>query len=398
MTTSIVPSLETTRPFLAPLKGNICILALRAGGNGDYSYAMKVACALHDRLKIPLTSIILIDQDVKKISEADRNELPFEQFNKKRFTHIHSRCEKDHLALLKEYSCILQIIVPLPKGIDPLTYNTEHPPTLVFCEYGTKFTNGSDRQLSQTFEVYHLGLDKGELGICLSETLFQNYDRANRESIVKNSYEKIDPSFRDFLMEGRNCPIYFGYANKPMGVDEEECPLHFRLSFIKAIIRVKKIQEVIFVLPGGKINLEHSSTEWVEGQFAKTRVEKRSFTFSDCRITLIVGKLSPDDFLNLFSISEPECLVTGDQSLSEAISANKRFAYQQLSHKSELGHALNQLYQFPISIDEKTTENSIVEKMCQIFTKMEFSKVNFSICQNFDALAKICDLTYSHLK
>lgn len=61
-------------------------------------------------------------------------------------------------------------------------------------------------------------------------------------------------------------------------------------------------------------------------------------------ITFLCGSVDNADVCKLWKASEREAMATGDQSLSEAISANKNFVYEALAFKDILLRDLKDKY------------------------------------------------------
>jgi hypothetical protein len=96
-----------------------------------------------------------------------------------------------------------------------------------------------------------------------------------------------------------------------------------------------------------------------------------TFKLSDAstkKMCVVVGAVPYDDISLLWMASEKESLATGDQSLSEAVSANKCFAYEVLVHKKRLSEDVeNEFYR----IAGKRSPIAISYVSDDIFSKFE---------------------------
>ncbi len=98
-------------------------------------------------------------------------------------------------------------------------------------------------------------------------------------------------------------------------------------------------------------------------------------------ITICSGSFNHQDLLVLLAASEKQVLITGDQSLTEAISANKIFFYENLKHKNKLADCVSTLYQGALTQGIKSLFSEESETI--------FSQKNREICENKDCYPEI---------
>jgi len=98
-------------------------------------------------------------------------------------------------------------------------------------------------------------------------------------------------------------------------------------------------------------------------------------------ITICSGSFNHQDLLVLLAASEKQVLITGDQSLTEAISANKIFFYEKLKHKNRLADRVSTLYQGALTQGIKSLFSEESETI--------FSQKNREICESKNCYPEI---------
>ena len=305
-------------------------------GLGDISTACKIAKWTTKQLNIPAEKVIIATNDHQKA----------EIINQKKFKILHYH-EAENL-----FPLFLQIVVPtsascvkylLSKGI----------PTLCLIEYG--FSSEAKYYQNYNWIACHaLGINKkkGELGICINEGLKKwGFSPNSLNSSERLGYlYKVTPSLLSCIIGQLSAAnfdalnrLYLGYVKSPMAA----------LSFIKAILNLNQTDDknLVMVLPGNTehffnttlIDLKTSSYLKDFQRFEvvyynhldKTSTMLESITLNPIGKTLriIKGNFYHADLKKILIASEKEMVVTGDQSLSEAISANKSWFYETRDHK-----------------------------------------------------------------
>lgn len=289
-------------------------------GFGDLSCGVKIAKIL----KTPERIVILA------IPDLWRERL--NAFAGKEFSIISTQEAKE------TKNAALRIFAPIESQDLVLSESDASSPNVIgFYEYG--YLNPAIPSFAAPYvSTYSMGLNDREIGILIDpdwewqhsisqlarEKRFQTLENHTQWGPLLSEMQKtlqLDPT-RDLL--------FLGYASN----DEE------RISFIKKIAAAHQNEgkRLIFMLP----HFLHGHTLDIPGN-----------------MTLITDPLTPDQFKLMLLLSEPECLITGDQSLSEAISANKEFTYEVRGHKQRLQSALIWLYQ------KKFSRKATNKEICQ---------------------------------
>lgn len=216
-----------------------------------------------------------------------------------------------------------------------------------------------DTKATQWFiSEYSMPLDKAE-GVSKNHLLFSGLAEKEIGIFCDESIKKLSKSPRKLAaLENESLfevlsdqPFYFGYLYSIYS------PAHFvRLILAK---EYQKKENVIICLPNKRLvhpelrdrvwNFIMKEFEQVPHEFSTVEVysldsENNWKLERDCSYDSKVGKnckiyfpgsVSKSDFDNLRQASNDFICVTGDQSISEAISNEKIFAYEALSHKNQ---------------------------------------------------------------
>ncbi|MCE5318464.1 MAG: hypothetical protein LLG04_14025 [Parachlamydia sp.] len=290
-------------------------------------------------------------------------------------------------------------------------------PTINLGEYGDDSCHPTQFAQSHRFVQYTLGLQnvKNEyngLGFLFSQKLIDYFQDKNNENPLYrlSAYlPRLSPplsaaiagqnEIRDF---NSTHALYFGYANSSDSYN-------YQMLFIAAMIlrnenKKDGKQNLVFCLPGrnlfnGATPEERFSPEFVRFMkdhgfnqielnernssknelFAKTTLSLTKDAKANPRkIVIVASPLTNPDFLEVMKASENEVLCTGDQSLSEALSAGKRLFYEKLSHKTNHINRLCDILQKSTQIEIRyplyTSRRSFLEQakeMTAIFDKID---------------------------
>lgn len=321
----------------------IAVYSKIAGGSGDLSCGYKVLKFLLNIAQVEKEHLIFIVQNQQEREEFN------ERFNKKNFKVIvESDLEKEKPDLL--------IITPVA------ICKTFSYPTIFINEYGVKPIFPGNRIFCTSF-----GLKPEEMGIHIDQKmrdackklenqpvslrlrLLEKLSNINAlQAILGNPYS--EEAIFNFATESS---LYFGYGHK------EET----RKNFVMAIALLHKKEQwvkdpCIFLAGSGICEGTLSSKAPIGNQLKNMGIHelefidfesqyREIFKYSESalgekkkKVKVIVGKVPYRDVKLLLRASEKESLATGDQSLSEAISAGKHFYYETLDHKKNLKNEL----------------------------------------------------------
>lgn len=262
--------------------------------------------------------------------------------------------------------------------------NRANIPLLEVLEYGygkpqrTSFRHVEDYMMNQKHRLFSMGVTRVELGLVIDSDLLAYASSSNSQSSENRLQFLNDLSSKPAAQNMKHALLgehgnvntyndynllYFGYAHltKPI------------MNFVNTVIASQDpppqgSKNVDICLPVGKVHNDKlngavSLSDFDRLDFDKlaeegfTRVEivrlpAGTTTFEPVSInvgektqTPIQGErvlrlidpfpLDNTDMKTMLKASEPSCLVTGDQSLTEGISAGKLFFYEKLPHKHE---------------------------------------------------------------
>lgn len=254
---------------------------------------------------------------------------------------------------------------------------TYYKPTFVVTEYDlhpkNKLTQAEKLGdfKSRCMEIY-TGLAKDKLGIFCTE----EQDTSNNRSSLAEITDSSDKAFQAFLLSGTTAEryhdhhqLFFGYFNKlDMELDSQKVnPAMFIEGCLATASAEKDFIDIVLPLKENKEsdpkkNLRNKSVEELLEYFKKnpSLLEGYRFEFwqknKDGKMTPLskggTGKklirfingfpFTPNTMNKLMKASNEFVLITGDQSLSEAISNEKIFLYQTMSWKQELWNGLKE--------------------------------------------------------
>ncbi len=360
---------------------NYLIITYEINGQGDLSCGMKVANDLHERLGIPVKNILISSNKVKGI----------DNFNKHNFKSISL---KEIESLHKQQAVDLQIIAPTD-GFSGVDCTVEKAPALALLEYG--FTPlKSHRVMSKA-----LGIGKEEIGILIDPSLkewgFSEEAKSSRNRMQQ--LEQLDPTLKAAIMGKKS----FDELNNKHALYMSYAPEKFLLKFIEVLSEKNHSSHKnnIFVLP----NLSATAIKDLNLKalhFRKIKVidlnqpstqhsiKSEETETTDKKITIIRGRIVHSAMLTLMKATEREILVTGDQSLSEAIAGNKNFIYIAPEHKEKLSKDLKNLG-YPVIKERESNSLNFLKRE-------EISKLNKQVCNRKDYFENLTKLIKESLQ
>ncbi|MBA2369934.1 MAG: hypothetical protein H0V82_13100 [Candidatus Protochlamydia sp.] len=281
-------------------------------------------------------------------------------------------------------------------------------PCMVLWEYGIK-----NLPLPIEFEnipslVETLGLEDGELGIVIDkdEHTYSKFRWKERVSllhkinpIIQNAILGEDASSQSLEKFYENSRLYFGYTANA----------DYLINFFQGIVEInhKNDNNLVFVFPTDNyLNFPQNFDKIASIEtfiFNKNNnsicMEKKEFSNEGKKITIILGTMSYNDVKWIQIAAKKETIVTGDQSLGQAISLIfSRFIYECLPHKCELANSLKKLYPINPTILEIKDNQSIStpssKNMVEYFISCKKDKEKFScasreISQNRNVFLKL---------
>lgn len=357
---AIIP--EKVRQDLGNRK--ILVSTAREAGYGNLICMLKIASMLHERLGIPTENILL---SYDRSSDVD-----FESLNTK--YHFQTTGER---AVKERGDLACRLIVPFSGAqFYPLSC-----PTLCIPQYGHEThpecmprqgRSQLETVISGSVDWLSMGLSaEKNKGILISDELrawgFSPESKNSQKrieqlanvspQIKRRIFDKETIQTADLVAFDQRNRLYYGYASQcnvfgdfieavgevdKMKNSEKNIVIVSPISpwTAKEMIEFNKFQGTLAKLREsgiGRIEIkafEQNGSE--EILYSKTLNENSGKT-----MTIVVGSIPFEDTTSLWKASEKETVVTGDQSLSEAISANKTFAYETLTHKWMLADEIN---------------------------------------------------------
>lgn len=315
-----------------------------------------------------------------------------------------------------------------------------HIPTISLGEYGDETDQPTEFAQSHRFVKYTLGLktnpiENNGLGFLFNQKLIQYFQDKNNESPLYRlcTYLPHLSSHLSAAIVGQNeikdfnssHALYFGYAN---GSDA----YNYQMLFIAAMIlqnekEVNGKQNLVFCLPGhclfnGETPEERFSPEFVhflkEHGFNQIELQARSTSknepFSKTnlsltqdekansrKIVIVASPLTNSDYIEVMKASENEVLCTGDQSLSEALSAGKRLFYERLTHKTNHINRLCDLLQdstqisirYPLYTSRRSFQEQVKE--CPPSSKKYVAIPGINLFMNYIQIIAVKDVLSS---
>lgn len=377
------------------------VIPQNASGFGDIACALKIANHLMEKGQFTKENITIVSSKTNIIS----------LFNLHAFKVISP--EDAQTTNITPKKKLIKLVVPIRsyENVNLLLLKGGFP-YIVFGEYGVKCQEVPSEISDTPHLVKTLGLKDDEEGILIDQEL-KNFSEQPQEKRLL-LLEKIPSELRKIILENDNLDeavnnfittskLYMGYASQK----------EYFKKFLKAIINLNQDnkKKLIFFFPvsADKIllpkNLKSVSTiEILEFDQSKQTVSLKETKFiseNGKAIKIIYGSLSYNDLKIIQAVSCEETMVTGDQSLSLAISdISRRFLYEALEHKIDLANKLDDLYpecpslkMVPGNIPKsKEIQSYFIRCMDK---KEQFAQVSREICLNRNAFTKIPPLIES---
>jgi hypothetical protein len=323
---------------------NYLIICEKNNGLGDLSCGFKIANDLHERLSVPIANIII----------ATNDPLGSSLFNKHEFTVLDFREIKSE-QITKTYDISLQIIAPTDQYSCHAKVDSQIP-ALALMEYGFDTGDSSNELVCES-----LGLDKPAMGFMVENSLKEwgFSDQSNTSILRLQQLKDINKGLQQAIL-GRNnedtedaiikfdekSRLYTSYA-----------PSSKLNSFVAKIVAesVQEVSKFVFVFSDFRFDDAQTLAKKCHGISAIKIVEldKVTETYKIQKLSIDSGKgrkikiitcsLKHAEMLTLFKAVERKVLVTGDQSLSEAISGNMNLIYVAPLHKLTLKDQLQKL-------------------------------------------------------
>jgi len=370
---------------------------------GDVSCSFKCARSLVQAGTLDPEQVEIRAPDLRKCQNFQVYHYPIGPLFKERELRFGSSREFEEVSDLA-----LQVIAP-STGCGDAFYHLRRKgvKTLSLFEYG--FTPDSIPVLEPFYSSVGLGLGKGKAGIFIEHdweeqhaltTRAQRMERFNEVSSEGRMRIVGDLSSEAFVA---NCALYVGYSSDDA----------IRLGFVDAILKTNQTDEtLVLTLPRFRADRHEGKMEEIcRKNHVKTLIisdesGERSISFGEEGRTVrcCIGDFNHRDFLLLLQSSEEEVLVTGDQTISEAISANKRFCYEERDHKETFALSLLALFSqcnsvshirplFPtVKANYRNTYVFHSEAMQRIFLpehRGHFTAFNQEVCKNHNCVPYI---------
>jgi hypothetical protein len=317
-------------------------------GFGDHFFALKLAEDL--KKFVPQVEIAFAFEDQETIDKMrlvnDKYNFHFFLYNKlpEAFIKAKSGLCIGAASFYSNTSDVLDYpIMSLPKDY----------PYLIVSEYGKGSEVGFfDRHISS-------GLYKNEFGIFIDKELIEQVEidkLSGFESILHLAElhdvelrSLIKPENVSFIDYANSTKLFFGYGHK----------ITSHRHFIKLVTHFEKKDnknvDIILILDESENLKTIFNPPFIKELFDQGIGKVTILTSLQKIDEIVVDKSRPkqlriickkfvthSDFLTMMKMSQPLVMVTGDQSLSEAISCTKRFVYECLVHKINLSFSLRE--------------------------------------------------------
>lgn len=362
---------------------------------GDLSEGLKVANDLYERLKVPLKNIFVVSNDIKGC----------ELFNKNNFKIRNSGLKKVK-GLIEKYKIDLQIIVPTDNLV-ALWKVTGQIPALALCEYNFKVAQSTDHFVCKT-----LGLGTEGMGILIDHSLVKwGFSEDAKNSFKRlQQLEGVNLGLQQAILGKKSLPNESHFLSAVQKFDDKSrlymsyAREQVLVKYIKKIIKLnhEETKHLVFVLSDislsfiEKIDLKSWGIRKrkiivLNSENLKSECVEKIFMESGKKIKIVVSRLLHVEMLCMFKAAERQVVVTGDQSLTEAISGNMEFVYAAPDHKHELERKL-QAFNYP-TFQYETNNRSFPN-----FSSLEtISASNKKICEEQDYFPKFVDLIQQRL-
>lgn len=358
-------------------EGTLLIVGEKVNGLGDLSCAAKIARLFSDRVKVPEEQIAFMTNEpvvLKELFTTGRN-----------YKIIYS---KDPEALKGVENIRFAIVAPYDRGWSGAAVACKTFPVLFLDEYNFE-KQGIPVGLERSCEEYPLGLKSGvtkAIGILIDQELKEwSRSQAAEDPLERAQQLSALPKQLKELILGKESPsefarktaLFVGYASKEIS----------KKNFLGAITTVERDSEkdLVLVLPGPSLSWQNRPAK-IEKELLACLIENnigqiRTFVHKNNEVTeqtpiSIADKgktlkiVTGDIPLQIFwRACERDVLASGDQSVGEAISANKAVIYERLDHKQSLFHFLTYTLSIPAIPYREVSREAIQDVVASIQAK-----------------------------
>lgn len=259
-------------------------------------------------------------------------------------------------------------VIPLKEGLKVLNvsfsvfYPSDGSSALPYqspCIHITECARGFKKEFTGIGLQFGLDPELGECGVLLDEELIEmSYVTP---FCKKTLFASLDPFLQEHLLAGTSIEdllptLFTGYS-------------HFGISSLAYVLSLARLIEhdITVFLPFGPTKI----APWIHGEHKDlifSELEKAGIAELDVilldqkthrvdplfhksvsrsegkKLKLFVGPLAHKDFKLLQLVSNKETLCTGDRSHHEALSCNKSYVYEAMSHKIDYSRQIKALY------------------------------------------------------
>lgn len=420
----------------------LCLCVTEYGGFGDLICGARWAKQLHNKVGFPEDQILIVSNSASKL--------------KKLVTHLKANVltpEGYHAISREEVG--IQFVVPVIDR-EKQAFLKDDIPTFRLAEYENRLAEYEGPHICPSYPS--MGIGKRSLGILIDDELTKaSFPYPNDPTSTKsNALKKVSPyllkailgkeptkdAFENFFKTNK---LYTSYAHsyhlmaayfvlvsywnktekgdffvifpgghtkkmldptyleaKPkekerlvFGIDQNQFRKDWRENLVERLKKTGNISKLrILITEKGKIE-EHILYESEIGDKSKV-------------MTIVTGNVIPHHDMRFFFLSsEKECLITGDMSLTDAISTNRVFVYECYKHKENLGKKLQKRYG-KMCLELGTSMSSCPSKAARfMFTFFEnqkkdnyrkVSETNEKIVKENNAFPEVCKKLVTFLK
>lgn len=343
---------------------------------GDLSCGFKVINDLHERIGVPLKNIFVVSNDVEGC----------QLFNKYHFKIENSKLNTVQ-KIIDESNIHLQITTSTDRGTAKHKL-TGKVPVLALCEY-----DFNTEESTKDLVCKSLGLGKEAIGIMVDYSLKEWGFSHDAQDPIKRlqQLDEVSPILKKAILGKKEIQkfnetscLYTSYARNFILLEYiktiyQENIQKKNLVFVLSDISLKSVIELkLFNVGSIKLLKFNHETQEISA--------KKSVIGTGIKVKIVTGRIKHAEMLTIFKAAHPKVVVTGDQSLSEAISANLNFIYAAADHKHNLQNNLENLgYQ--------TFEyESYRVRFPKFLTENKISIINQEICSKYDYLPNLTNV------
>jgi hypothetical protein len=376
----------------------------RGQGMGDMLHAIKTSLILKENFSHAVIQILIPANTIlpKLFEEHGLQNCIFTTSNISSLPNI-----------FNEHQYLFEVATPVPDGqradIEMLKQKFPNIKHIQFDEYnGCRFLD--DDNISKDVFVFTLGIDSVIKEDLLMSCVGIHIDTPPTPSpLMRNriiSLQKLQKPALYSLILGKYTISRFASSNKLFfGYFSQDDTLFYLYRFFFTILHseTKNTNDLTFVI----VNGSHFTADFIVECFNLERIKLLktkcllgsqlfTATCANKEIRLIfTSRLPHQDVLSLMDTSERPTLVSGDQSLAEAISRNKIIFYQKQSWKQSLAEQIcvvasntdyvaSSFFKFSFLNDETKLDLTIAKRLSHRTFLSGITKVNQTICRLFN--------------